>query len=548
MGGRAGFVSRVGLVLTSLVVVLGLVWGSGFGVVSAFGADSVSRIAGADRFETASRIAMSVPGGASTVFVAVGEDFADALAAGPIAAASSGATVLTSRGQGLSPHAKVALQHLKPQSVVVVGGTAAIPESTLAEISSVVPSGKVSRIGGANRYATAVGLANMAPNKSRVFIASGANFPDALAGGVVAGKNGNPVLLTDSHVIPGETLNAVKAMNPSEVVFLGGNAAIDNRLWFEVSTALPNSLVRGISGVDRYDTALQVMKDSVGWGAGYAGNVVYASATSFPDALAGVAFAARSNAPLVLVGKNANPYPRNNPGWVLGGSAVVEDGAWAKTPQAPAVPAGQASGGELNKWYKNEAGQWVCTPAEGRWDPVKKKLILFCNGISDPDDGGRSIDSLGSGSSGTGSGGVSNPTMSKQEAWQKAKELRAANGIETLETCNGLFTNHNQPYGGSPEGDGSIWMTHWDPERFKDSPAHWARLMDKNSNFIIVKHETLDESHGSNYVDKFNPSVSGVRNQVGLAIMRGTCEPGKGLPVNKTNYRPWEYILNPSAY
>ena len=59
------------------------------------------------------------------------------------------------------------------------------------------------RLAGADRYATAAAIskATFAPGVGLVYVATGANFPDALAGAAAAGKTGSPVLLVGATSI-----------------------------------------------------------------------------------------------------------------------------------------------------------------------------------------------------------------------------------------------------------------------------------------------------------------------------------------------------------
>ena len=67
--------------------------------------------------------------------------------------------------------------------------------------------GCVLRYAGSDRYATAaiVSQEDFTAGANTVFISTGQNFPDALAGAAVAGKLGAPILLVRSDSIPGVT-------------------------------------------------------------------------------------------------------------------------------------------------------------------------------------------------------------------------------------------------------------------------------------------------------------------------------------------------------
>ncbi len=94
----------------------------------------VTRVAGADRFETAVRVAEQI-GPARTAFVVNGMNFPDALAAGAAAAAvSGGAHILLATVSSVPAATKNRLASGGYTSVVVFGGVAAISDATYASI------------------------------------------------------------------------------------------------------------------------------------------------------------------------------------------------------------------------------------------------------------------------------------------------------------------------------------------------------------------------------------------------------------------------------
>jgi putative cell wall-binding protein len=142
---------------------------------------TVQRLAGSDRFQTA-QVAAEFEGlgsagaldtnrdgdcndDAKTAIVASGSTFADALAAGPLAYAGNpkfgcgNATpipLLLTGAAGVPAATTAALTNLGIQNVIVVGGTAAVSDAAVAQLTSAGYS--VRRIAGANRNATAVAL------------------------------------------------------------------------------------------------------------------------------------------------------------------------------------------------------------------------------------------------------------------------------------------------------------------------------------------------------------------------------------------------------
>jgi putative cell wall-binding protein len=142
----------------------------------------VTRLAGSDRFATAVAIAGAL-GDPTTVFEATGLNFPDALAGGPAAIVSNAAILLTN-GSVQAPATAAYLAAHTGGAHYALGGPAASADPT------------ASAIVGADRYETAARVADTfftAPTVAGV--ATGANFPDALAAGPDLGSKQAPLLL-----------------------------------------------------------------------------------------------------------------------------------------------------------------------------------------------------------------------------------------------------------------------------------------------------------------------------------------------------------------
>lgn len=160
---------------------------------------AVERVAGADRFATAAAVArrLGEPDGA---YVATGMDFADALAIAPLAVHTARPILLT-WPESLPESTAGVLDELEPDGLVVLGGPGAVSE----EVAEALATGDriVRRVAGSDRYATAVALLAEAEARGMppqtLWLATGADFPDALAAGPAAGAAGQPLLLVSGH-------------------------------------------------------------------------------------------------------------------------------------------------------------------------------------------------------------------------------------------------------------------------------------------------------------------------------------------------------------
>jgi len=104
-------------------------------------------------------------------------------------------------------------------------------------IADVLLISKVSRLAGANRFASAVAVSQeMYPGGAdRVYVATGYNFPDALAAG---GGLPGPVLLTNTDSLPGIIASEIQRLNPSEVFVIGGTAAVSDAVLLQIENSL----------------------------------------------------------------------------------------------------------------------------------------------------------------------------------------------------------------------------------------------------------------------------------------------------------------------
>jgi len=84
------------------------------------------------------------------------------------------------------------------------------------------------RISGADRYATAVqvSVTGFATGASTVFLASGADYPDALSAAPIAASLGAPLLLTVPDALPAVVVAELARLGAVDVVIVGGPGVI----------------------------------------------------------------------------------------------------------------------------------------------------------------------------------------------------------------------------------------------------------------------------------------------------------------------------------
>lgn len=182
------------------------------------------RIAGDDRYETSARIAEHAFTTATQAMAATGRNFADALAAGPVAALRDAPVLLVSGKHEAASATLSALRSLGVQHITVVGGVPSVSEATMASLSEARTS---ERVAGANRYETAVRLSlAFTEPVGDVYVASGAMFPDALAASAVAGADGIPLLLTPRSCMHAGVVDAIERLQQPSVMLIGGTPTL----------------------------------------------------------------------------------------------------------------------------------------------------------------------------------------------------------------------------------------------------------------------------------------------------------------------------------
>ena len=266
---------------------------------------AVTRVAGADRYATAAAIAdagwPSALPASSTVLLATGSTFPDAVA-GSAAAGHLGVPLLLTASGSLSSAAAAEIDRLKPARVALLGGTAALSSAVAQQVST--HGATVVRWQGNDRYATAVAVsqATYPSGATNVYLATGTNFPDALAGAALAAVAGGPLLLTDPKSLPSETAAEITRLHPSAIVVLGGTTAVSDQVAAAAVAAAGGAALSRLSGPDRYQTADAVASVlvAVKGGTTASAGVLLATGLDFPDALAGAAWAGESGRPLLL--------------------------------------------------------------------------------------------------------------------------------------------------------------------------------------------------------------------------------------------------------
>ena len=261
-------------------------------------ADTV-RVAGPNRYDTAVEASKEgFPEGADTVVLATGADWPDALGGSALAGAVRGPLLLTTPG-ALRPEVAEEIARLGATKIYILGGAGAISAEVESALNR-IPGMTVVRLGGVDRYVTGLIVANEVIRIAgtdfggTAYVATGADFPDALAVSPLASARVCPVLLADART------NAVSL--PSAVasaVIVGGVGVVSPEVEHALAGSLGEGNVERIFGADRYATAAAVAVHGVESGLSWS-NVGIATGEDFPDSLCGGAMLGAMGSVMVL--------------------------------------------------------------------------------------------------------------------------------------------------------------------------------------------------------------------------------------------------------
>ena len=249
------------------------------------GAENATRLFGAERIATAIAISENLwtAGSAEVVALARADVFADALAGAQLAAALG--PLLLTPGDVVPDAVLAEMARVLGGSgdVRILGGTAAVSAAAAQQVAA--GGHTVTRLAGVTRYETSVAIADAANlDPSRIFVASGDDFPDALIAGATAPSRGGTMVLTAGIRMPAEVRAYLDAHSDADLLAVGSDAA----------AATPTA--ERILGDDVYETSALLAErfgdDPV--------SVAIASGENFPDGLSGGAHAATLNLPLLL--------------------------------------------------------------------------------------------------------------------------------------------------------------------------------------------------------------------------------------------------------
>ena len=209
------------------------------GLANIGGIKNISRIAGENRYDTCQKIFNHAK--KKSLILASGEKFPDALATSSIL--DQAGLLLTKSGQ-LPSEVQAAIEALNHDNFLIVGGENSVQESLATSISNQYQYASHTRISGNNRYETSAKIGERLVS-STVILASGENFPDALAASTLAQKIEAPILLVSKDKIDQSVIDYFKNHNIKKVLVVGGQLSISDK-----TLANADRLIRGLDPID----------------------------------------------------------------------------------------------------------------------------------------------------------------------------------------------------------------------------------------------------------------------------------------------------------
>lgn len=265
------------------------------------------RLYGANRYDTAAKVSEYGWETSDYVILANGENFADALCAAPLAKKYNAPILLTPSNE-LNDSTLKEIQRLKATNIFIIGKYGAVSQVSEDSLKTLNSNIQITRLGGNDRYETSLEVAKALGNVSKVAVASGEGYADALSIASVAAAltdkdNSMAILLTAKDKLP-DSIQKYLADNKAKITdtfIIGGFGAVSK----EAAEKVSDNFVR-LSGEDRYETNTKVMTyflDKLKFDKFYIVEGNGPKGDEFADALSGAALASITSSPIVLTYK-----------------------------------------------------------------------------------------------------------------------------------------------------------------------------------------------------------------------------------------------------
>lgn len=279
-----------------------------------------TRISGSNRYNTAIELSKKAFDESKIAIVASGENFADALSGGALAAANNAPLLLIDNNSTTINDVNRELRRLGVEKVYVLGGKNTISINTEMKLTNDADNNDkrriVNRLSGNDRYETSYEIykevTRTSGTKEEPILVNGNQFADALSAGALSASTKRGIILTDGH-----NVNSKINKKDSNNIVIGGHASMDSTFGG-----------KRISGSNRYETSVNVAKYF-----NNPKNVMLASGEKYPDGLASITLYHKYEGPLLLTSADKLPnetknYIKNNDVkdvYIIGGNNSVSN-------------------------------------------------------------------------------------------------------------------------------------------------------------------------------------------------------------------------------
>ncbi|KLU65792.1 N-acetylmuramoyl-L-alanine amidase LytC precursor [Desulfosporosinus acididurans] len=210
--------------------------------IKAEGFSQITRLGGTDLYDTCSKIAdqLQVKSG-TPIVLAYGGNYPDALSISSIAAENQYPILLVQK-DGISDVIKSEIATIKPSKVFIIGGEGVISSAVESQVEQITSLDKsnIIRIAGQDRYATSLAVTqyfNLAGQS--ICVATGNNFPDALAGSVYAANHNTSIILADGS-LSDQVVNYLKGKKLTGATIFGGETVVSQGIEQQLGQLIGN--------------------------------------------------------------------------------------------------------------------------------------------------------------------------------------------------------------------------------------------------------------------------------------------------------------------
>lgn len=270
----------------------------------------IKTLAGETRFETATAISKEGwKDGADKVILVNGYSMIDGIAATPLASLYDCPILLTNRND-VPKSTMDEIKRLNPSEVVLIGTDDVTGNNLINILKGSISNLSVNRIGGIDRYETALLIAKEISKYKpieNIYVAKGFKEADALSVASHAGEEVQPIILTDTYKMEDEVYNWIKSKGIKNAYFIGDEEVVGDNIIEKVNGITSND-VKGnrLGGIDRQETNAKVIEKFYNESS-Y--NALFVSKSDpLVDALTAGPLAAKLKSPIVMVGNEVSNY------------------------------------------------------------------------------------------------------------------------------------------------------------------------------------------------------------------------------------------------